>query len=247
MPQPPSSPSTPDLTRERLLTLVRDLASQHGASLTLTTVQRQLGISRNRLLNLCGSWTQLRADVGLAPHGPHSRDPLSNEMIQEQLREAINQHGGNITQAEFCRITGFSSNLITKRWGSWAQLRQSVDLGPRARMKNHYTDQEIFEDILQVVIRIHRRPTFASYKLDGGKISSQTIRNRFGSWERALHAYEDEMDRRSLRPQLRYRVDPDTPHACFVFFQGKPLYHIVYDTPEHTTGKKTPLPPDFKL
>jgi Homing endonuclease associated repeat len=235
------------MTREELLSLARELAQQHGESLTLTTVQRNIGISRARLLKLCGSWSQLRSAIGLSPDGPHARNSLSNETIQDKLRAAIAQHGGNITQAQFCRMTGYSTNLIEKRFGSWAQLRQSLSLAPRAKMANHYTDQEIFDDLLQVITRIHRRPTFVSYKLDGGTISSQTIRNRFGSWQKAIYAYEDELDRRSVRPQPRYREDPQNPLACYVFLCGKPLYYIVYDSPELKTGTKTPLPPDFKL
>lgn len=247
MPKSSTSRSTPTLTRKQLMRQARELAQKHGESLTLIAVQRAIGISRKRLLELCGPWHQLRTDLGLAPHGPHSRDRLSNDTIQQQLRDAMAQHGENIKQADFCRITGYSTNFIEKRWGSWAQLRQSVGLAPRAKMKNHYSDQEIFDDILQVVIRIHRRPTFASYKLDGGQISSQTIRNRFGSWEKAIHAYQDEMDRRSLRPEPRFREDPTNPLGFYVFLCGKPQYYIEYDSVDMKTGTRTPLPPDFKL
>ena len=233
------------MTFEELLPLVRELAQNHGESLTLTAVQRNIGISRSRLLKLCSSWSQLRSDIGLSPDGPHARNQLSNESIRDKLRAAITQHGENITQAQFCQLTGFSSNLIEKRLGSWAQLRQSLGLAPRAKMDNHYTDQEIFDDIQQVVTGIHRRPTFVSYKLDGGTISSQTIRNRFGSWQKAIYAYEDELDRRSVASQPRYREDPENPLAFYVFLCGKPLYHIVYESPELKTGTKTPLPPDF--
>lgn len=236
------------MTLEELLPLARELAQNHGESLTLTAVQRNIGISRARLLKLCGSWSQLRTDIGLSPDGPHARNQLSNESIQDKLRAAIALHGENITQALFCQLTGFSTNLISKRWSSWAQLRQSLGLAPRAKMDNHYTDQEIFDDLQQVITRIHRRPTFVSYKLDGGTISSQTIRNRFGSWQKAIYAYEDELDRRHPdSSQNRYRQDFQNPLAFYVFLCGKPLYYIVYDSPERATCTKTPLPPDFKL
>ncbi len=134
------------MTHEELLPLARELAQQHGEALTLTAVQRHIRISRARLLKLCGSWSQLRSAIGLLPDGPHARDPLSNEMIRDKLRAAIAQCGANIKRAEFCQMTGYSPNLISKRWGSWAQLRQSLGLAPHAKMENHYTDQEIIDE-----------------------------------------------------------------------------------------------------
>lgn len=115
------------------------------------------------------------------------------------------------------------------------------------KMENHYTYQEIFDDMMQVVSRIHRQPTHRSYKNDGGKISAQTISDRFGGWQKAIYAYEDELDRRSpAQPQPRFREDPGNPRAFFVFLCGKPLYYLEYDSAEFTTGKKTPLPESFR-
>ena len=244
----PSTLIPPPLTREKLLALARELAHTHGESLTLTVVLRESGLTRTLLLKLCGSWCELRTAIGLTPDGPHSRTTLSNAAIVDKLRAAIAQHGENITQVLFCRLTGYATTLLAHRFGSWGQLRQSAGIAPRAKMQNRYTDQEIFDDILQVVSRIHRPPTYNGYKRNGGKISTQTLRDRFGGWQKVIYAFEDELDRRSPgRPQPRYRPDPRNPLVFYVFLCGKPLYYVVYDSPDLTTGTKTPLPPDFTL
>lgn len=230
------------VTREQLLDFVRDLARRDGEALSLATVRGETGLSRERILKLCGSWREIREAVGLRPDGPHNRERLTNEAIQEQLRAAVAEHGENITFMRFSQLTGYSCTFLDRRFGSWCQLRQSVGLTRRAKMANHYTDREIFDDMLEVVKRIRRVPTRNSYKRDGGKISSQTIADRFGGWQKAIYAYQDEMDRRSPQPQLRYREDPHNPLGFYVFLRGKLLYYFEYDSREMTTGKKIELP-----
>lgn len=230
------------ITRDQLLEFVRGLAQRDGEALSLATVRGETGLSRERILKLCGSWSELREAVGLRPYGPHSRDRLTNEAIQDQLRAAVAEHGENITYLRFCQLTGYSCTFLDRRFGSWSQLRQSVGLSRRAKMSNHYTDQEIFDDMLEVVKRIRRVPTHRSYKRDGGQISAQTIADRFGGWQKAIYAYEDELDRRLNSKQLRYRQDPHKLLGFYVFLQGKLLYYFEYDSMEMTTGKKIELP-----
>jgi hypothetical protein len=230
------------ITREQLVEFARGLAQRDGEALSLATVRRETGLSRERILKLCGSWREIREAVGLRPDGPHNRDRLTNEAIQDQLRAAVEEHGENITFRRFSQLTGYSCTFLDRRFGSWCQLRQSVGLTRRAKMSAHYTDQEIFEDMLEVVKRIRRVPTRNSYKRDGGKISSQTIADRYGGWQRALYAYEDELDRRLNTKQLRYRKDPHKLLGFYVFLQGKLLYYFEYDSMEMTTGKRIELP-----
>ena len=230
------------VTREQLLDFVRDLARRDGEALSLATVRGETGLLRERILNLCGSWSELREAVGLRPYGPHHRERLTNEAIQDQLRAAVAEHGENITLVRFCCLTGYTAVFLNRRFGSWRKLRESVGLSRRAKMPEHYTDQEIFDDMLEVVKLIRRVPTRNSYKLDGGQISSQTIADRFGGWQKAIYAYEDEMERRLNSKQLRYRDDPHNPLGFYVFLQGKLLYYFEYDSMEMRTGKRIELP-----
>lgn len=230
------------ITREQLVEFARGLAQRDGEALSLATVRGETGLSRERILKLCGSWSELREAVGLRPYGPLRRDRLANEAIQDQLRAAVAEHGENITLVRFCSLTSYTAVFLNRRFGSWSQLRQSVGLSRRAKMPEHYTDQEIFDDMLEVVKRIRRKPTKSRYKHDGGKIGAETIANRFGGWQRALYAYEDELDRRLNTKQLRYRQDPHKLLGFYVFLQGKLLYYFEYDSMEMTTGKRIELP-----
>lgn len=244
----PSEQMNEAATLESFLAVARQLAQVHGESLTLAMVRRGSGLSRERIIKLCGPWCELRTLVGLSSHGPHARNSRSNSSIQERLRAAVAEHGENLTLACFCETTGFANALIARRFGSWGKLRQSIGLGARASIEDRYTDRQIFDDIQQVVSRIHRVPTFHGYKREGGRVSSQTMRNRFGTWQKVIYAYEDDLDRHSSgTPEPRFRKAPENPRAFYVFQCGEPLYYIEYDSMDFTGGKKTPLPRDFKL
>jgi hypothetical protein len=62
------------ITREQLVEFARGLAQRDGEALSLATVRRETGLSRERILKLCGSWREIREAVGLRPDGPHNRD-----------------------------------------------------------------------------------------------------------------------------------------------------------------------------
>jgi hypothetical protein len=235
------------ITREDLLARARELASVHGEALSQIALCQAAGITRKQLIRLFGSWGQLRQELGLTPDGLHSRQTLPDEAIRDKLRAVVAEHGENVSISRFSELTGYSVSLVVRRFGSWSALRKSIGISKRSQVPKQYSDQEIFDDIFQVVCRIHRKPTHNSYMRDGGTISPQTMCARFGSWEKVIYAYEDEMDRRRKYPEPRYRQDPRNEKAFYVFLCGKPLYHIEYDTWEFTTGKKTPLPPDFEL
>lgn len=234
-------------TRRSLLALGRRLVKVHGDSLTLIQLCRDAKLSRNQVIKLGGSWAALRLELGLTKAGWHSQDDLPDDEIRDMLRVAVAEHGENVSLARFCDLTGYNPSLLYRRFGSWSALRRSIGIFQRSQVPKQYSDQEILDDIFQVVCRIRRKPTFNSFKRDGGRISPQTMCLWFGSWEKFLYAYEDDLDRRARSPQPRYRQDPRNEKAFYVFLRGQPLFHIEYDSWAFTTGKKTPLPPDFEL
>ena len=111
-------------TREKLLHLARKLATEYGESLTLTAFRRETGLSQHLIFDLCGSWSELRTEIGLTPEAPRGRNKLPAEMIQNKLRQAISEHGPNLSETRFCQLTGLSAGIITRRCSS--RGRQSL-------------------------------------------------------------------------------------------------------------------------
>jgi len=167
------------------------LARDYGESLTLTAFRRETGLSQHLIFDLCGSWTQLRIDIGLTPHAPRARPKYNIEQLKDMLRTAVDEHGPNLSEARFCRFTGISPSMITRRCGSWSQLRESIGLAPRATVGEHYTDTQLMEDLFQVICRCRCFPPYHQYKRLGGKIAAETIRDRYGSWPLTQNAFEN--------------------------------------------------------
>ena len=184
-------------TREKLLTLARQLAIEYGESLTLTAFRRETGLSQHLIFDLCGSWCQLRTDIGLTPEAPRGRNKLTPQKIQDQLRSAVEQHGPNLSETRFCQLTGLSGAMIARRFGSWGQLRESIGLVPRAAIIQRYTDLQLMEDLFNVICVCRMFPPYHQYKRLGGKISAMTIRDRYGSWPLTRDAFERYMVRRT--------------------------------------------------
>ena len=183
-------------TREKLLALARDLANTYGESLTLTAFRRETGLSQSLIFDLCGSWCQLRTDIGLTPEAPRARNKLSTQKIQDQLRDAIALHGPNLSQSRFCQLTGLSEATTARRFGSWGQLRESIGLAPRAVIKQLYTDQQLMDDLFNVIATCRIFPPYHQYKRLGGQFAAITLRDRYGSWPLTKDAFEDYMTQR---------------------------------------------------
>lgn len=59
-----------------------------------------------------------------------------------------------------------------------------MDMSSVARGENLYTEEEILQDIKQVAEKLGKSPTRSEYR-EHGSISTATIRDRLGSWNKA--------------------------------------------------------------
>ena len=179
-------------SRVEVLAAAADLAAQYGESLTLTAFRRETGYSQWLIFDLFGNWKNLRTELGLTPEAPRLKNKLTLEQLQTHLREVVAQHGENVSEIRFCKLTGISGGTIARRAGSWGALRQSLGLAPRAKQARIYSAADIMRDLHTVYCTLGRCPKIHEHQRRGGKINAMTIRDRFGSWRKvriALEAY----------------------------------------------------------
>ncbi|MFG0332601.1 MAG: homing endonuclease associated repeat-containing protein [Maioricimonas sp. JB049] len=181
-------PPIEQVSRQWVLRLARELAAEYGESLTLTAFRRETGLSQHAIFDLFGSWKKLRLAVGLSPEAPRARNRVTNDLILERMRELAAEHGERLTERAFVQATGYSARLIRDRFGSWSDLRLAVGLSPRAKVQQHYTTEELLEDLYRVYSRTRSRPLYHKHRVRGGRISPTTIQQRFGSWTNACDA-----------------------------------------------------------
>jgi 5-methylcytosine-specific restriction endonuclease McrA len=93
-----------------------------------------------------------------------------------------------ITIAEYETIGKVHPSTLRRRFGSWFKALELAGLKP-SRSKFGITDDELFENIKSLWIRLGRQPKYEEVKSPDSHFSAGTYENRFGSWSNALKAF----------------------------------------------------------
>lgn len=83
---------------------------------------------------------------------------LSDEQLIEELRSVARQLGKScVTTDEFDAASRFAAGSISRRFGSWREALRRGGLS-HGSLGRRYSDEECFEDLLQVWIHYGRQP-----------------------------------------------------------------------------------------
>lgn len=95
----------------------------------------------------------------------------------------------DITQADLTRHSAIlGATKPIRRWGSWTAAVRAAGLVP-----NRYTDQDLLNNLHRLTVKLGRRPRgpdVAGEAQIERWPTLQTYEYRFGSWSRALSAYD---------------------------------------------------------
>ena len=101
---------------------------------------------------------------------------VSNLLKQNTVTiDAYNQYGK------------FNATTLIRRFGSWFNCLDKASLKP-SRSKIGITDEELFEEIENVWVRLGKQPTYSQMN-ELSKYSVGTYEKRFGGWRKALAAF----------------------------------------------------------
>jgi predicted restriction endonuclease len=98
-----------------------------------------------------------------------------------------------ITTEEFEAHSEFSANAVSRRFGSWRAAMQLVGL-QTAPSGKRYSDDECFENLLQVWTHYGRQPQHREMKLPPSTVGPKAYTLRWGTWLKALEAFVDKMN-----------------------------------------------------
>lgn len=116
---------------------------------------------------------------------------------------------GDFSYREFHRQTGICHRQIARHFGTWSNLRREMGLEPRAKRKNSYSLDELFEKYHEVVLKVGRPATFHEIGR-WCEVTPATLRTRIGNRPELDRAYEAWLRRRE-DPAPRRPAAGDNP------------------------------------
>jgi hypothetical protein len=114
---------------------------------------------------------------------------ISDEEILEDIRHSAKAIGRNtITTIEYVTIGKVNRNTIARRFGSWRNTLSRAGLQPSG-FERGMTNDQLFENIKSVWIKLGRQPKRDEVKAPTSLYSSNTYEDRFGTWSKALQQF----------------------------------------------------------
>lgn len=113
-----------------------------------------------------------------------------DEIIEDLKRCAAGLSKDTVTVAEYTEKGSFGSTTVLRKFKQWNLALQKAGLN--APNRQHISDAELFENIASVWTNIGRQPYGRELEKAYGlsNISLGTYEGRFGSWNKALLAFE---------------------------------------------------------
>ncbi|MFN0115058.1 MAG: homing endonuclease associated repeat-containing protein [Paracoccaceae bacterium] len=117
------------------------------------------------------------------------RKSVPDEELIEDLKDVASGHSKtSLTTREYNNIGRFHSTLFIQRFGSWLVALEKAGLS--RTFHRNIPEDELFENFARVWVETGRQPSFHKLKVVNSKYSSATYVHRFGSWNKALLAFE---------------------------------------------------------
>jgi hypothetical protein len=106
-----------------------------------------------------------------------------DEVLLDDLRRVAEMEGQSPTSKKYTALGKFRAMTIINRFGSWEAALNKMGLEPR--YYQNFSNADLFEDLKNVIDKLHGNITAKSYD-QHGKYSSGAVINRFGSWNMGL-------------------------------------------------------------
>ncbi|HLG19947.1 MAG TPA: HNH endonuclease [Bdellovibrionota bacterium] len=170
-------------------------------TLTRKDFDKHSRISSSAVINRFGGWFETLKAAGIEDRYSgrivshrmrnQSARTLSNEEIIRELKAAAERlQQTTLAQEDFSRATSLIHPLsIVRRFGTWSRALARAGLKDSPNFRRRFTNEEYFENLLNVWTYLGRRPRYGDIERPPSEISAGAYEGRFGSWRRALAAF----------------------------------------------------------
>ncbi len=192
-----------EYTDSAILEEIRRVATLVGSdSLTIRDFEKHSRVGISTIRRHFGTWRQALKSAGLE-HLYNDTKSITEKMKFQRGKGMSDNELLNMIQAvasklstdtltidEFNQHAPISAATACRRFGGWCKALKQAGLIPK-NIQKRYTDEECFENLLEVWTHYGRPPKYQEMPLPPSMISVRAYIGRWGSWRKALQAFVD--------------------------------------------------------
>ena len=138
----------------------------------------------------CGVFGVPRAQISNKQRQQKARYMTNDEILEELRRIAKDLNKDSVTFEDVRNHSEMlAPEIVRRRFGTWAVGMEKAGLKVTEMYHRRYSDEECFENLLNVWTHYGRQPVYSEMKSSPSKIGPDTYKRRFGGWRKALEAF----------------------------------------------------------
>ena len=179
-----------DYSDEALLDEIRRAAAAlNGQRLTQQKFQEIARVHVTTVRNRFGSWKRALDLAGIDEVVAPRFDPVKRDAVLEAIRLHAKEFPDSPPTVEaVAERLGVHKTTLSGKFGAWRDLLREVGLSPTP-LGRRYTDEECFENIVELWTYYGRQPNFAELNQAPSTVGSKAYVRRWGGWRAALGAF----------------------------------------------------------
>jgi 5-methylcytosine-specific restriction endonuclease McrA len=117
---------------------------------------------------------------------PLHRNTPDDELLGDLKSVASKLNARTVTIVQYNDHGRFNASSLQRRFGSWRSSLERAGLVPPSMPG---TEEELFNNIVELWARFGRQPRLSAMTLHNSRISGDTYKRRYGGWRNALDAF----------------------------------------------------------
>ncbi|MCB2048554.1 MAG: HNH endonuclease [Novosphingobium sp.] len=230
-----------DTSDEAILAEIRRVSALiPGKELTQEAFGRHAKVDRTTVTRRFGSWANALNAAGVGHRIGRHAISLSDDEVLSRLRDLATKLGKDfLTVEDVKQHLPFSNKRLIRGWGSTREALKTAGIGTTP-LSPRYTDDECFENLLNVWTHYGRPPTYREMGQSPSIVGGKAYSRRFGTWNKALAAFVEQANRDD--DQVNGNVDNRERSVCDL-----PKIEVIEEYPNRQGRRDAPLGLRFKV
>lgn len=132
-----------------------------------------------------------------------------DELLLDLQRVSKETGKRSLTYTEYKEYGRYAPTTVTNHFGTW---NNALSIAGLQISKHSYSDQELFDNLAELWIKIGHQPSRADLSRFQSPISSATYERRFGKWSVALKSFVDYYNSQEGLDYCPVEVKPNATH-----------------------------------